>query len=303
MACSFDALLAQIHDPDSNVRRAAAAALGGMGEALSPAQVQAIVKKLADPDNAIVGGGSISVRRVALLAFTALCESTPTQPEAVVASAGTVAALLSHEDEDAREMAVRAMAALGSHADITALIAVVNNEEEAEEAVRAAAVDALLGLHAHLTATQLGVLAAGGDLSDESTVRAACVQVLGGAGAAAVAHVPTLLGLANDDDDAGVRAAAVAAVGAVAGPPPASGETASGESGSQAEAPPVEVVEAIGALLEDSEAVVRAAAIVALGRLGALGAHEETLAELMADRDREVRARAAAAIKQLGGDG
>ena len=31
-AVSFDALLAQMHDPDSNVRRAAATALGGMGE-------------------------------------------------------------------------------------------------------------------------------------------------------------------------------------------------------------------------------------------------------------------------------
>ena len=44
----FGALLAQMHDADSNQRRAAAAALGELRQVLTSSQVEAIVQKLAE---------------------------------------------------------------------------------------------------------------------------------------------------------------------------------------------------------------------------------------------------------------
>ena len=73
-------------------------------------------------------------------------------------------------------MAVRAMGALGNHANVPALITVLSNEEEPEEAVRTAAVDALLVLRAQLTAAHLASLLERLQVSEEPAVRGACVK-------------------------------------------------------------------------------------------------------------------------------
>ena len=57
---------------------------------------------------------------------------------------------------------------------------------------------------------------------------------------------------------------------------------------------------AIGALLADEEACVRAAAIEALGQVGDAGSHAEAVSELLYDSDRSVRSAAAVALKRWG---
>ena len=66
---------------DSNVRRAAALKLGSMR--LQKASVERVISQLANAHNCDVGGGAISVRRAALLAFTELARG---ESQAVVAS-------------------------------------------------------------------------------------------------------------------------------------------------------------------------------------------------------------------------
>ena len=71
---AIDAALRELTDEDaeSSVRRAAALKIGAMGAEISAEDVARVIKQLANPHNCHVGGGAMSVRRAALLAFTEL---------------------------------------------------------------------------------------------------------------------------------------------------------------------------------------------------------------------------------------
>ena len=127
------------HDENSSVRRHAAAAVGKLRQVATSQNVERVIEGLADPDDAAVGGGAMSVRRAALLAFTGLfggddrgnfsTEDTSSMPPAVAATtADSVSALLSHTSPDAREMAARAMVVMGGLADVTGLIRTLQDE-------------------------------------------------------------------------------------------------------------------------------------------------------------------------------
>ena len=57
---------------ESSVRREAALAIGALRDTATPADVEHVLQLLGSPHDCEVGGGAISVRRAALLAFTEL---------------------------------------------------------------------------------------------------------------------------------------------------------------------------------------------------------------------------------------
>ena len=184
-AAHIPKLIETFHDESSSVRRLPPA-VGCLRDVVTAEHVESVVSSLADPDNAMVGGGAMSVRRAALLAFTGLCKpsadvgaaaaqidlsdgavdhvaSHPEQESISVApspSGGDPALQLavlatttpsprsSHEDPDPREMAVRAMIGMGAQADITGLIGRLQDEKTTCDPQ----VDALCQLRRHVTA-------------------------------------------------------------------------------------------------------------------------------------------------------
>ncbi|EOD22164.1 N-acetyltransferase 9 [Emiliania huxleyi CCMP1516] len=207
-----DALLTRLCDTeaDSSARRDAASLLAALPVAsISSEQLSLLARQLASPHNCDVGGGAISVRRAALLALTQLCG----QPDGLAAVAATclpvVRELLSDADADAREMAVRAMSALGELADCAAL---VGRLEDEEGDVRSAAADALVVLRAALCAADVGavaVLCVSHGQEEDASVRGAAASAL--ARLDAQEHADAVADLLGDADHS-VRSAATAAM-------------------------------------------------------------------------------------------
>jgi HEAT repeat protein len=310
-------LIDGFHDSNPSVRRSSATAVGRLRDVVSAEHVAAVVAKLADPDNAIVGGGAISVRRAALLAFSWLCEdqSFPRSAAAagasslvpnVAAAAPWLTALLAHEDADAREMSVRAMGGMRELADVPALIGRLTEDEEPD--VRGAAVDTLVVLRAYMTTAHLAhvvrltgccVATEDDDNADDEPgeeQRCAAVRVLGGIGRAAAPHCArALLRLASEDECSAVRAAAAVAIGLVC-------STGDHHAGGAPTAPArdatlVDAIAALGELLGDSDSACRAAAVTALVQLDAVADFEDDVAALLGDRAPAVRHATTAALR------
>lgn len=340
-------LVEAFHDESSSVRRAAAETIGSLREHVSTEHVESIIAGLADPDNAMVGGGAMSVRRAALLAFTGLCKPTdekllagrsavqdtgapspaelsPAEPSpAVLAASPRLVALLSHEDVDAREMAVRAMIGMGGAADVQGLIGRLCDDEED---VRRAAVDALLQLRQHVTTRdQLAAITAL-LTSDEEQERRAAADVLGAVAVIEArglrdnsatttttsdatetmpreAAASALLELVGADDCAAVRAAAAAALGSICAPLSAmaanmeDGTACADELHATRHPTLAAAIAAVGAMLEDGDSSCRAAAVAALATLGAVHNFEDEVGALMGDRSAAVRNAAQAALR------
>lgn len=281
----MDAALAELTDTnaESSIRRAAALKVGSLRAEATAADVAKVVQELANDHNCDVGGGAISVRRAALLAFTELARSDDgSLPDCVASCVPAVTKLMTHPDEDAREMAVRACSALGPSANTVGLIAAL---EDSAENVRAAAADALVGLRALLDANDVEMLVhrltrvdAADD--DDDLIRAEILQVIARIGGAAAASQINVITGCLEDEAATMRAAAAKAIGTI-------GKNAAASH-----------IAAIAALLEDTEACVRAEAIEALGLIGDAETHAESVSELLADSDRGVRSAASATLKR-----
>ena len=286
----------------SSVRREAALAIGALRDTATPADVEHVLRLLGSTHDCEVGGGAISVRRAALLAFTELARGTDGGgvPTAVASNVELLSTLTRARDDEAqREMALRAMAVLGAHADAHSVVARL---EDSHEDVRCAAADTLVVLREVLTVAHIELilvcmpsdiaLAAEADEGEETTMaerRALVLQTLAGIAAAAAwqdhaafTSAVTTAAACLADEAAATRAAALAALAAF------------GPRASAAH------VDAVAALLEDEDAPVRLAAVDALGRLGSADNHGEALSELLGDRDRGVRSAATTALKQWG---
>ena len=277
---------------ESSVRRAAALAIGALRDQATPSDVAQVLEHLSSTHDCEVGGGAISVRRAALLAFTELARGDDGVPAAVASGVTQVTELTQADDEATREMAVRAMAVLGAHADAHS---VVLRLQDSEEDVRAAAADTLTVLADTLAVTDLEAIAArlptpagASDGDDADAVRATALQTLGAVAAAAPrwrdhALLPSLAAATAAclaDEAPPTRAAALGALAAF------------GPMASAAH------LDAVAALLEDEAAAVRVAAVGALGRLGSAESHAEALSELLGDPDRGVRGAVTGALKQ-----
>ena len=142
---------------ESSVRREAALAIGALRDQATPSDVAQVLALLSSTHDCEVGGGAISVRRAALLAFTELARGDDGVPAAVASGVTQVTELTQADDEATREMAVRAMAVLGAHADAHS---VVLRLQDSEEDVRAAASDTLTVLADTLAVTDLEAIAA-----------------------------------------------------------------------------------------------------------------------------------------------
>jgi HEAT repeat protein len=261
---------------ESRVRRAAALRIGQMRKDITAAEVAQLVEQLGNPHNCEVGGGAISIRRAALLAFTELA-CGPDGVLAVVAScASQLTEMLRRADPDVREMAARAMAVLGAHAEAASLIARLIDEEED---VRRAASDALVSLRETLEAPDLDAILLQLE-QDDAEVRVLVLQTLGGIGPLASAHADAIAQCLADGE-AATRAAAARALCAL------------GQERAVAH------LDAIEFLLEDGDASARTAAVEVLAELDARS-HADTISELLGDRDRSVRSAAAAALKRWG---
>lgn len=290
------ALLSKLTDEsaESSVRRDAALKIGAM-TGVEAADVALVVAELANPHNCQVGGGALSVRRAALLAFTELAQGGGSA--AVAACAPAVAALLQYDDADAREMAVRAMGALGSHADALAVAACL---EDAENDVRSAAADTLVVLRDVLDAAALDAVAARLRYEDDDEVRCWALRVLAGLGpAAAVA--------ASSEKMAGCVIACLHDEGTMALTPPsralalaALAALGRAESATATRALVLPLVLAELQENDDNEAMVKAAALEALAQLGDPETHADVVSELLCDPDRSVRSAANAALKRWG---
>ena len=283
----MDGALSELVDTsaESSVRRAAAMKIGAMRALATAADVARVVEQLGNSHNCDVGGGAMSVRRAALLAFTELArgDATCSVPESVTSCVPAVSALMGHADDDTREMAVRAMSALGAHADVAALACALEDAES--EDVRSAAADSLVVLRDVLTAAHLEAIThrltrADEDDEDDEAIRTKVLHVVAGIGVAAASQADVVAASLADEATT-VRAAAAKTIGAL---------------GEQAAAAHVDTV---AGLLEDDDARVREAAVSALGALGA-ESHAETISELLGDPDRGVRTAATAVLKRWG---
>jgi HEAT repeat protein len=276
MVDSVDTLLIRMcaTDAESSVRRDAANQLGSRpAYELTAAQMSRVVRALANSHNCAVGGGAISVRRAALLAFTQLC-GEPGLHSAACRS--ELSELLADADPDVREMAARAMAALGAHADRLAVAALLEDVDD----VRSAAVDTLVALGAHLDSADLAFIASGLSHQDDA-VKVAALSALRGAEGLAAAHSGEIAACTTDEHE-DVRAAAASALGAVGG---------DGVTG------------ILASLLGDEAARVRIAAVGALGELPAsYGAQDlvDDVSELLGDADRGVRSAVSWRLKRWG---
>ena len=84
---------------ESSVRREAALAIGALRDTATPADVAHVLQLLGSPHDCEVGGGAISVRRAALLAFTELARGTDGGvPAAVTSNVELLSNLLSAQD-------------------------------------------------------------------------------------------------------------------------------------------------------------------------------------------------------------
>ena len=279
----MEALLAQLSDTkaESGTRRDAANAIGSLrAEEVTSECASSIVRELANPHNCDVGGGAISVRRAALLAFSQLCHHSDGLPAALLACVPELSALLAYDDPDVREMAVRAMGELGEHADAVAVAARLEDEESD---VRSAAVDTLVVLRDVIGTDDLAAIASRLDEQHDEDTRISALKTLGGClspSLVAATHAATVAGCLTDEA-AAVRAAAASALGAMGGV--RSDECHAG----------------LGALLEDDDASVRAAAVTSLGQLDAQE-HADALLVLLGDADRGVRSAATRTLKRWG---
>lgn len=276
------ALVVMLGDEHNAARRPAANALGALRAYVCAPVAKDVVQKLADEENAPYGGGAISVRRAALLAFTALCQPIA-EGQGVPAAVSTVCrdltALLAHDNVDAREMAARAMAALEEHADLHALVNLFADEEPD---VRSAAVDSLVRLRGHADADVASAVATL-LTHEEEDVRVVALSALGSLGGnLAAVHVGAMSDLLCDEEQpSSVTVAAIASLAAF-------GDGFVGP----------EVVDSIASRLEDPQPEVRAAAATGLGDLK-VHAHADTIAEMAADSSKMVRTAATAACKRL----
>ena len=282
---TMDAALMELADEaaESQVRRNAAIKIGEMRADAKLDDVARVVAHLANPHNCEVGGSAISVRRAALLAFTELARGPEGVPTVVASCAPAVVELLQHTDPDAREMAVRALGALGKHADAIALAARLEDEEND---VRAAASDTLVVLRDTLGAPDLDSIASVLRYDGDDEVRAWALRTLGGIGPAAATQSAAVLACLHDEDTMALtppsRAIAVATLAAF------------GRASAASHLP------FIAAMLEDADedACVRAAAVEALAQVGEAAIHGEAISELLGDRDRMVRNAATSALKR-----
>ena len=279
----MEAALADLVDvsADSQTRRDAAQRIGALRGEASAADVEYIVQQLANTHDCDVGGGAISVRRAALLAFTELARGgADGLLAAVTASTPAVVALLGHADPDAREMAVRAMSALGAHADCTRIAGLLEDEEPD---VRSAASDTLAALRDTLTDADIAAIASPLlEPRDDEEMLTCVLQTLEGIGAVAAAQIDVVVTFVVDDAAAvAIRVAAVRAFAALA----------------QADARATHLP-GVSKLLEDEEASVRAAAVDAIGMLGKPDDFGDAIMELLGDSDRGVRGAATAVLKR-----
>ena len=292
---------------ESSVRREAALTIGALRHEVTPEEVAQVLTLLSSPHDCEVGGSAISVRRAALLAFTELARGADGAVPAAVQSGvklstpeapGGLVGLICNGNDTTREMAVRAMAVLGEHADAHS---VVQRLQDTEEDVRSAAGDALVVLRDVLAPDIIEQIAqclptgTAEARDDEDEVRALVLQTLAGIAAApgwygnlTLSSLAVVVAPCLADDAPATRAAALAALAAF---------------GPQASAAHVDNA---AALFEDEQASVRLAAIEALAPrpgmrgLGSAERHGEALSELLVDCDRSVRGAATAALKQWG---
>ena len=313
----IDALISLLERGSGAARRSAAQTIGALRAHISVTQVKGIVALLACDVPAAHGGGALSPRRAALLAFTGLCrtpeedpvavsddaatpgpglpeaaEAAKALPSEVVACAPDVHALLTAEDEDTREVAARAASCLGAHADLAALIARLVQDESTD--VVSAVADGLVSLHAYATVAAADQMLSK-VLSDDLDAQAAAslCRVLGAWQAVTSpgellasrgAAVGTTLGTLLASEEARVRAAAAAALGTLG----------TGASPSAALAQ----LGAVAELLQDPEAEVRQTAVAAVADLDLEAAYADELAELLGDRAAQVRNAASAVLKR-----
>ena len=283
---AFDDALAEMTDESisSGQRRATAESIGAMGADLTAVEVARVVDQLSNPHNCDVGGGAISIRRAALLALSALADGgADGTPKSVSACVPNISLLLCHEDADAREMALRAMAVMAAHADGAAIVPLLADEESD---VRLAAVDALAVLRETIDAGVItrvvSLLKETDPADDENEARLCALRALGGIGKPAFPFAEVVVSCLADEA-APNRAAAATCLASV----------------TMDEATAAHV-DAIAALLEDDDASVRAAAVEALGALSAADSHGDAVSELLGDPDRSVRSAATAVLKRWG---
>jgi HEAT repeat protein len=245
-AAAVPGLLAALRDAEEDVRRAAAAALGEIGDA---AAVPGLLAALRDAD--------ADVREAAAAALGWIGDAA--------AVPGLLAALRD-ADADVRRTAAAALRRIGDAAAVSGLLAALR---DADADVREAAALRWIGDAAAVP----GLLAA---LRDASWyVREAAAAALGQIGDKAA--VPGLLAALRDAEE-DVRRAAAAALGEI-------GDAAA--------------VPGLLAALGDAEEDVREAAAAALGEIGDAAAVPGLLAALR-DADWYVREAAAAALGQIG---
>jgi HEAT repeat protein len=248
-APAVPALIQALGDSGWNVRRAAAEALGKLGD---PQAVPALIQALGDSDSA--------VRAVSAEALGAIGD-----PQAVPALIVALGDWGDWWSENVRRAAAEALVRIGAPA-VPALIQALGDRSEN---VRRAAAEALVRIGAPAVPALIQAL---GD--DEFRVRRAAAEALVRIGAPAVPALIQALG----DRSENVRRAAAEALGAIGDPQaiPALIQ-ALGDSDSAVRAVSAEALGAIGdpqavppliQALGDSDWDVRRAAAEALGRLG-----------------------------------
>ena len=298
---SISDLLAELTDEDaeSSVRRRAALKIGQRAD-VDRADVARVVAELTNAHNCQVGGGAMSVRRAALLALTELAQGADGVPAAVISCMPELACMLRHDDADAREMAVRAMGALGSHADALAVAACL---EDGEYDVRSAAADTLVSLAPTLGPPELGAIAARLRYEDDDDVRSCALRTLAGIGPAAASQTSAVLACLDDEGTMALtppsRALAVAALAALGRGGGGGGGAAAVTAATQQQQQQL-VLARVESMLEDEEGMVRAAALEALAQLGGAERHADAVSELLCDAEKSVRNAATATLKKWG---
>eukprot|EP00928_Gymnodinium_smaydae_P074149 TRINITY_DN57214_c0_g1_i1.p1 TRINITY_DN57214_c0_g1~~TRINITY_DN57214_c0_g1_i1.p1 ORF type:complete len:1020 (+),score=122.77 TRINITY_DN57214_c0_g1_i1:70-3129(+) len=268
LASILDRTCCDVDSVDEFMRKAAADALGSMGE-LGARHCRALA-------NAMRQDSSATVRYCAAWALGEFGElAAEVAPDIVLA--------LEDADADVREASARALGSLGeTSACFVENVARCLNDSAAD--VRAAAARSIqsMGIAAAQCAAQLSSLV-GSD--DSATVRAASAAALGRVGESALNHL-SVLSSALSDEEVEVRTAAVVALGELA---------------SCAETAALEIADVLCRALSDSDSNVRLFALESLSScaLVAQKPHMDSVFAVHVDSCSEVRAAVARTVSAL----
>jgi len=267
------ALSACLADPSENVRAAAAAALMHFGKHAAGA-VPALSELLRDSCWTVRESAAVTLGELAACAAS---------------SAPALAECLMDASSELRKRAVKALGKICQHAphSVNTTAAVASFMEclcDSNAGVREAAADALQYVGPHTTAT-LSALTKCFDDSDPA-VRKAAANAIGQPTAHAALAAPQLVELLKDTDQE-VRTVAAVALGRMG---------YHGDNGAS-------VVSALHHCIKDKNVALKAAAIAAIGRLGANTTTATTVPGLircLRDANAKVRQAAATTLGQLG---